>query len=330
VKAAGRIADIGRRLVLATLLAVAMAACGSDSDSDPDVDAGADADADADTSPDVGIDEGSDVVPDDVDGTDIGADADADVGADVAPDADVAPGLLPPLDGAAAEALATVAQLVVVVTAAWREPGARLALFVRGGEGWEPVLGPWPAEVGRTGLSWGRGLTQPPPGATNVKVEGDGSAPAGIFRLGAVMGYAAEPPPGLALPYRPSSAQTICVDDPASVHYNKLIEASDFSRDWSSWENMRRSDELYSLLAPIDHNGLLEGGTPVPGGGSCIFLHLWSGPGIPTIGCTALDGGDLLELLLALSALDDVLLVQLPRAEYDAAVILWGLPALTE
>ncbi|MBN1773126.1 MAG: hypothetical protein JXB32_17805, partial [Deltaproteobacteria bacterium] len=72
----------------------------------------------------------------------------------------------------------------------------------------------------------------------------------------------------------------------------------------------------------------LDGGTPVPSGGSCIFLHLWSGAGVPTIGCTALDGGELLELLLALERLDDVLLIQLPQAEYDAAVTLWGVPPL--
>lgn len=315
--------DVGRRLVLAVLLVAAGAACdfsdagpGPDANGDAPADAGgeADADAGADERPDTAIDEGADA------GGDIETDADGDAG--------VAPTLLPPLDGAAEEALATASHLIVVVTASWSAHAARLALFARGGSGWEPALGPWPAEVGRTGLSWGRGLTQPPPAATNVKEEGDGSAPAGIFRLGTVMGYDAAAPAGLLLPYRPSTAHTICVDDPASSHYNKIIEETEFPRDWASWEELRRADDLYRLLATIDHNGLLDGGTPVPGGGSCIFLHLWSGPGTPTIGCTALDGDRLLELLLALDRPDGVLLVQLPQAEYDAAVALWGLPPL--
>jgi zinc D-Ala-D-Ala dipeptidase len=119
------------------------------------------------------------------------------------------------------------------------------------------------------------------------------------------------------------------VDDPGSSHYNKIVEAtSGVAKDWSSWEDMRRSDDLYSLLALIDHNGLLEGETPVPGSGSCIFLHLWSGPGSPTIGCTALDGCELHELLLALVSFDKVVLIQLPRAEYDDAVKFWGMPPM--
>ena len=282
------------------------------------------ADADADGVREVAAEAEADVGADADADADGGVDADAD--GDVGVESDADPGLLPPLDAVAEAALASATYLIVVVTPTWSDDAAELALFTRGGGGWELSLGPWPAEVGYSGLSWGRGLTQPPPGATNVKEEGDGSAPAGIFRLGPVMGYDADPPAGLLLPYRTSAATTICIDDPASSHYNKIVESTDVVRDYGSHENMRRTDELYSLLAPIDHNGLLEGESPIPGGGSCIFLHLWSGAGSPTVGCTSLEGSRLLDLLRAPDRLDDLLFVQLPQAEYGAAVDLWGLP----
>jgi D-alanyl-D-alanine dipeptidase len=236
--------------------------------------------------------------------------------------------LLPALHPQVLQKLSTISHLLVVVTPAWASSHASLGLFARQGTGWSLALGPWPAEVGSKGLSWGRGLTSPPAKASRVKIEGDKTAPAGIFRLGTAMGYAAQPPAGLEIPYRQSTAETICVDDPKSSHYNSIVEATGaVAKDWISFENMLRADNLYSLLALVDHNGLLGDPKPVPGAGSCIFLHLWSGPGSPTIGCTALDGGHVRDLLVSLVSLDQVLLVQLPRAEYDDAVTFWGLPA---
>lgn len=238
--------------------------------------------------------------------------------------------LLPDLSPQAQQALESASQLIVAVTPAWTDSEATLALFARSGGGWTMQLGPFDAEVGYKGLSWGRGLSSPPPGATRVKVEGDKTAPAGLFRLGSVMGYGPQPPDGLKLPYRQATADTICVDDPASAHYNTIVEAtSGVPQDWTSHEDMLRPDNLYSLLALIDHNGLAEDATPVKGGGSCIFMHLWSGPGSPTIGCTALDGAALSGVLLALESLDHVVLVQLPAPEYGEAQLLWHLPSMS-
>ena len=302
---AAQTVDPGRCFALACLV-VAAISCGCGSDARTGSGADADTDTDADT------------------------DADTDTDTDSDADTDTSSALLPDLDGTAEAALSGASHLVSVVTPSWGDPDAQIALFARDGGAWALALGPWPAEVGYSGLSWGRGLTLPPAAAANVKAEGDGTAPAGIFRLGTVMGYDAQPPDGLALPYRQSTAQTICVDDPASSHYNKIVDTGEVAADWSSHEEMLRTDDLYSLLALVDHNGLADGETSIPGAGSCIFMHLWSGPGSPTVGCTALDGAELLELFLALDALDDTLLIQLPRAEYDAAVDAWGLPQLPE
>jgi D-alanyl-D-alanine dipeptidase len=309
-------------LIFVFLFAATTTGCNSgDDDFDGDTDSDGDSDVDSDGYSDGDTDSDSDA----------DTDSDTNEGDDGSDTSTEESDLLPPLSEEAQDVLSSVSRLLAVVVPTWSDSDATLALFVRDGGSWELALGPWPAEVGLYGFSWGRGLTQPPADASNVKTEGDKTAPAGVFRLGTVMGYDAAPPAGMTLPYRQSTEQTICVDDPDSSYYNKIIEATpDVEQDWSSYENMRRSDDLYSLLALIDHNGLLDGETPVPGGGSCIFLHLWSGPGSPTIGCTALGGDELLEILLALVSFDDVVLVHLPQAEYDDAVQFWGLPQMPE
>ena len=64
----------------------------------------------------------------------------------------------------------------------------------------------------------------------------------------------------------------------------------------------------------------------VPGGGSCIFLHLRSGPESVTAGCTALDAAPLERLLAWLDPAARPVLVQLPEGEYRARAAAWGLP----
>ena len=64
-----------------------------------------------------------------------------------------------------------------------------------------------------------------------------------------------------------------------------------------------------------------------PKRGSCIFLHVWRGPESTTIGCTAMDEPRLVELLRALEPASKPAFVLLPRAEYDALAMAWGLPA---
>jgi L,D-peptidoglycan transpeptidase YkuD (ErfK/YbiS/YcfS/YnhG family) len=63
-----------------------------------------------------------------------------------------------------------------------------------------------------------------------------------------------------------------------------------------------------------------------PGGGSCIFLHLRSSASSTTAGCTAFDAAPMEELLRWLDPAKRPVLVQLPRAPYDALRARWGLP----
>jgi L,D-peptidoglycan transpeptidase YkuD (ErfK/YbiS/YcfS/YnhG family) len=65
----------------------------------------------------------------------------------------------------------------------------------------------------------------------------------------------------------------------------------------------------------------------VPGNGSCIFLHIWRGPGQGTAGCTAMPEQNLKEIIHWLNSKSSAaLLVQLPRPEYDRLKPLWNLP----
>ena len=66
------------------------------------------------------------------------------------------------------------------------------------------------------------------------------------------------------------------------------------------------------------------GARPAPGAGSCIFLHVWSGPDSNTVGCTAIPKRDVYKLLQLLEP--ETVFVLLPRAEYRALQDQWGLP----
>ena len=159
-----------------------------------------------------------------------------------------------------------------------------------------------------------------------VKGEGDGCAPAGIFAITALFGYAAPDSPfarAVRLPYLCASSNLKCIDDPASAHYNRVIDQSCLAAsDWASCEDMLRRDQRYAVGAVVAHNSEPS----VPGGGSCIFLHVWESEGAPTAGCTAMSLADMTEIAGWLDGAAAPLLVQLPQFEYEALRAAWGLP----
>ena len=226
-------------------------------------------------------------------------------------------------------------QMLLVTTADWSATDGVLQRYERApGQAWEAVGDPVPVVVGRSGLGWGRGLHGgPAAGRGPVKAEGDGRAPAGAFRLSAAFGYGDSLATGL--PYVPTPGLQ-CVDDRASASYN-LVRPVGADPDWRSHETMRRRDGLYRIGAIVAHNGpgvapgLVPGAplaaeAPVAGGGSCIFLHVWRGPGSVTAGCTAMPDARLAEVLAWLDADADPVLVQLPERERRRRQRAWQLP----
>ncbi len=215
-------------------------------------------------------------------------------------------------------------QLLTVVSTSWDAVPATLRRYERSGATWAAVGDPVPVVLGKSGLGWGVGLHPPVGDGGPGKHEGDGRSPAGIFALGSAFGYAsASAAAWISMPYVEATADLECVDDPASAHYNTLVHRSAIaSVDWSSSETMLRSDALYRWGLFVEHNAH----PPVAGAGSCIFVHLWSGPASSTVGCTAGDEAEIRAVLAWLEPERHPVLVQLPQAVYDARRVEWALP----
>jgi D-alanyl-D-alanine dipeptidase len=203
-------------------------------------------------------------------------------------------------------------QLIVVTTPDWDATKGTLTVHERKNGTWIAIGDAIPVVVGRTGLAWGDGLALPLHHDGPVKKEGDGKAPAGLFALTSLFGYAQSS--SARMPYITAMPTVECVDDVASPHYNKIVDTQDIPKTWTSSENMLRRDDLYREGVVVAHNS----NPPVAGRGSCIFLHLWSGPDSTTAGCTAMSGENLARLTQWLDANRHPLLLQLPQAQFDA------------
>ncbi len=187
-------------------------------------------------------------------------------------------------------------QMLLVTTDAWSATAGRLQRYERAGAAWRAVGAPVDVRVGRGGLGWGIGLHTAAAAQRGepTKREGDGRAPAGVFRLSAAFGYASTEATGL--PYVQTDADVECVDDTESVAYNSVRERTPRA-DWGSHEEMRRADGLYRIGVVVAHNGAGIDPAIVPGGiapalrrpatragGSCIFLHVWRSPDVDHLG----------------------------------------------
>lgn len=216
-------------------------------------------------------------------------------------------------------------QLMLVVAEDWQYTMATLQRYERPSaeDEWRPVGQPVTVNLGRKGMAWGRGLHGLALGAGPVKREGDGRAPAGLFALGEAFAYEPGEVAGLRLPLLRADKDLYCVDDSASPLYNSFVRLGPGeAKGWSSAEDMLRPDGQYRLGVFVKHN--TEPMTP--GGGSCIFMHIWLGRGVASSGCTNMDGADMLALLRWLDASKSPLLAQLPRQDYERLRTAWRLP----
>jgi D-alanyl-D-alanine dipeptidase len=214
-------------------------------------------------------------------------------------------------------------QLVVVQTPSWDDKVGRLQRYERHEGAWRAVGDGVDIVVGTAGLGWGIGLHGGGVGVNAPrKVEGDGRAPAGVFRLTRVFGKQRAPESGL--PSQLLTSGDVCVDDATHPAYNRILPAGT-EKTWKSAEQLVRKDWLYDLVVVVDQNHG-EGDGVVAGRGSCVFLHVWRKEKSGTAGCTAMDKGRLEELVRWLKASDAPLLVQLPRDVYANVRAGWALP----
>jgi D-alanyl-D-alanine dipeptidase len=211
-----------------------------------------------------------------------------------------------------------------VRTASWEASKGTLCAFERReGGSWKLRGQPIDVRIGSAGLAWGRGLFNGDHLQGPRKVEGDKKAPAGIFKLLFCFGYQ-QTAPVTRLRYRAVDAATVTVHDPRSRFYNQMLEATSVRHpDWKSAEKMRLADDRYKWGIVVGHNI-----PPVPGAGSCIFMHVWKNSGTSTVGCTAMPESAILDLLGWLDPAKYPLLIQMPAPVYREIGRNGDLPAL--
>ena len=206
-------------------------------------------------------------------------------------------------------------QMILVLTKDWRAVDGQLQRFERNGSAWQSIGPSVRVVVGRNGMGWGDGL-HPMPERGPRKKEGDGKSPAGVFALPFTFGY--EPLdklPGVKMPYVQCTSTLECVDDTNSSHYNEILDRPSITEpDWHSSEHMLMTNGQYRLGVVIAH----DTSPPIPGNGSCVFMHIWLGPGIGTSGCTAMRDGDIESLIGWLDVQANPMLVQLPASRIPA------------
>jgi L,D-peptidoglycan transpeptidase YkuD (ErfK/YbiS/YcfS/YnhG family) len=127
-------------------------------------------------------------------------------------------------------------------------------------------------------------------GFTKNKKEGDKKTPKGTFEIENLY-YRKD---RLEKPITPLKSVEIkkhmgwCDDIHAPKKYNRIIKIEKSIKH----EKLKRKDYKYDLLIPIKYNFK----KPIPGLGSCIFIHLTKDYK-PTAGCIALKKDDFLILL---------------------------------
>jgi L,D-peptidoglycan transpeptidase YkuD (ErfK/YbiS/YcfS/YnhG family) len=141
------------------------------------------------------------------------------------------------------------------------------------------VAGPWPARVGRSGLS-------------AHHREGDGTTPLGTFALGPTL-YGLDPSPGGGLAYHRLHCGDWWDEDPASPTYNTFrhVACGTSPPFHGTSEALWRGRVAYREFAVVEYNAR----PVIPGRGSAIFLH--DDTGRATNGCISLGRRRLLALL---------------------------------
>lgn len=216
---------------------------------------------------------------------------------------------------------AETGQLVVVTSPGDSSIAGTLSRYEKKEGQWVLAGAPHAVSLGRTGVAWGSGIHEESLIHGIPKREGDGKSPAGFFHFGNAFGYAPGSEATFKLPYLQATETLECVDDGFNPHYNQLVDTKEVMKDWNSSEMMLRKDDQYRWGIVVEHN------MPAKSmGGSCIFFHIWSKPGAPTAGCTAMTEENLLVLMHWLDPALQPVLVQMTEADYQNIAGIYELP----
>ena len=207
-------------------------------------------------------------------------------------------------------------QLLIVTTTSWDSSKGELQRYQRDktNKNWQAYGEPMPVILGKKGLA-----------AMGVKKDGDLKTPSGIFSLGSAFGFAPQYIKNIKMPYTQLTATTVCVDDPNSKYYNRIVNRKKISHpDWKSGEMMRQNPE-YMWGIVINYNTV----KPVAGAGSCNSLHVWnSAAQTATPGSVSTNETDIEELVTWLNPKKKPMIAILPKNHYQQVQATWGLPNL--
>lgn len=169
--------------------------------------------------------------------------------------------------------------------------------FERMQDTWKPFLEPFPAVIGKNGFS-------------DSKTEGDRTSPTGTFELGRC--FSRLPNPGTKLDFVQFGKDDFWVDDSSSKYYNTFQKGPPVGR-WKSAENLYDIGDVYKSFIVVEYNTKER----IPGKGSAIFLHIWSGENSFTEGCTAISEDKLQQLIKWLDPAKKPLIIQGPWEEIN-------------
>ncbi|WP_245534114.1 L,D-transpeptidase family protein [Sulfurimonas autotrophica] len=191
-------------------------------------------------------------------------------------------------------------QIVLVVADDMNSSQAKLECYEASQKAFETMH----VNLGKNGLGWGvesEQFTKNPDDA--LKYEGDKKAPAGIFRLSNIFGYAQKS--NYNVPYLYTAKNLICIDDTHSNFYNQIIMAHG---DEKSFEYMKRDDAQYKLGIVVDYNK-----KALKDRGSCIFMHIERAPNSTTVGCTSMSEKNIQKIANWLDKRKNPILIQIPK-----------------
>ena len=229
------------------------------------------------------------------------------------------------IEGLTVKNLNVAKQIMLVITDDWNTVGANMYCFdIDECGNYQDRLSMIPVVIGKNGLAWSDEKFQLLEPQIATKTEGDSKAPAGIFTLGKMFGFAAEINKSYT-DYVQINNCVECIDDIKSKHYNHIVDSQNISHDWSSSEKMSTIN-IYKYGIEVLHNR-----TPTKhGNGSCIFMHIWKGEDIGTEGCTAMSESNMIDVLKWLDYNKNPVLVQLPKNIYKQVQQEWKLPKVRE
>ncbi len=170
-------------------------------------------------------------------------------------------------------------RLMTVTAPAMSSTAATLRLFERDtpAQSWRAVGEAEPAVIGRTGMGWSQFFRHLARTGEPIKVERDKRTPAGVYSVGRSFGTL----PSTRRDHINVTPDTVCVDDPSSPAYNRILSRGQVGPGVHV-ENMSRMLPMYRRGLVVDYQTDARRMA-----GSCIFIHVWKSPTTGTAGCVA-------------------------------------------